>query len=125
VATGARRGELSAPDGSVGGLGFSADGEMLAFADDTGTVHFGSWRRPGFAAPPPPQNEFQAVAFSPDGRLLGSVAESEVAVWDVLSGRRRAGIALPGETFRSVGFNAPGKWLGAGSDDRIRLYRFR
>lgn len=66
-----------------------------------------------------------AVAFSPDGRLLGSVAESEVAIWDVLSGRMRDRLSLPGETFRSVGFNGPGSWLGTGSDDRIRLYRFR
>ena len=63
-------------------------------------------------------NDFESVAFSPNGRLLATAESGRIELWNASSGERI--VALPrGDTnwyFESVAFSPDGRLLAAGGD---------
>jgi WD40 repeat protein len=128
---------LTGPGSTVYGLAFSPDGATLAAGSADGAVRL--WnvtpgRQPATApATAPiatlpiatlrgPGGYVQAVAFSPDGRLLAAgTAGHAVRLWNVTSPQRPAavGAALtgPAATVTSVAFSPDSQTLAAGSQD--------
>ena len=64
------------------------------------------------------------VAFSPDGKTLGSAGDRTVRLWDVVSGRSTLSLLGHTEPVTSVAFTPDGNALAAGGRDRtVWLWR--
>ena len=63
-------------------------------------------------------HEVNAVAFSPDGRLLATGSADQTArIWDAASGQERTRLAH-GEGVAAVAFSPDGRLLATGSADK-------
>ncbi|MFI7612037.1 hypothetical protein ACIBP6_12525 [Nonomuraea terrae] len=67
------------------------------------------------------QCQYEHVRFTPDGRGLAVIAESEVRVWDIGSGAELRHIRHP--DVRDIGFSADGVFVVTADDSEIRLWR--
>ena len=70
------------------------------------------------------ESQIDSLSFSPDGKLLASGAsDSDLAVWDVKTGRRR-GLITTGDGFLySTSFSPDGQKLAATEGGEIAVYR--
>ena len=67
-----------------------------------------------------PQRAVTAVAFSPDGRLLGAATEAgHIFLWDVSSGRRELQFPLVTGRIDSLALSHDGRHVAAGAPDGI------
>ncbi len=136
--TGQELGRLEAAPAPVRGLCFRADGRQLAGAiasyDNAGRSSSGEvwvWdleTRRAVRKLHADRRGVLAVAFSPDGRWLGSAdAGGGVLVWDAASGSRRAELMSVDDpeasTLTSVAFSPDSRLLAVGGHDRsIRVW---
>jgi WD40 repeat protein/tRNA A-37 threonylcarbamoyl transferase component Bud32 len=117
---------------------FSPDSRRIASASADGTVRV--WdvttgeeklsrktRAVGFGGGVPPEN-YQGVAFSPDGRLLASSSggfgePAEVRVWDVETGAEMYVLKGHEQPVLGIAFSPDGRRLATGSGDRtVKLW---
>jgi WD40 repeat protein len=92
---------------AVNTIAFSPDGKMLASADCVGAIRL--WDTgAGKALATFTHEPIRAwsLAFSPNGKMLASSSPSRVMLWEVLTGKRRAVIAMGGQESNSVGQHA-------------------
>ncbi|KUN98490.1 hypothetical protein AQJ67_27520 [Streptomyces caeruleatus] len=97
---------------------FSPDGKTLAFGDDAGTVRLWDTASRQTRASFHSDNASAAwVAFSPDGKSLGVVSESEddLRIWDVATGKSR--FTLKDAVEGTMMFSPDGKTLATGDGD--------
>jgi WD40 repeat protein len=126
-----RRWSVDPTTGRAGPLGPPLPGFVAAFAPDGATLAVGGLATVtlGHVASDPPRQTIRteagwtlALAFSRDGRLLAAAGERDVGVWDVATGRERAG-RLPLRDVLSLAFAPDGRSLATGDKGgSIRLW---
>jgi WD40 repeat protein len=128
VSSGKEAAKFKAPR-TVAYLKYRPDGKMLALSAGDSSIHL--WDVAGgkiTATLDEPKQNIQAIAFSPDGKLLAScgIPAKTVALWDVASRKQIAALRGHGEWVISVAFSPDGKLLasgGAGGEDTtIKLW---
>ena len=109
----------------VHGLAFSPDGSTLAAATGTGVRRF---RAPGLAESAPVAGTGMArnLAYSPDGRTLGTVHEDgTVKVFDADTGAPLATLKGHAKVVLGVAFAPEGRTLAtAGGDQTVKRWRY-
>jgi WD40 repeat protein len=102
-----------------GPIAFSADGALLAVAETGGSLILrdGSSGKPlQFSGSNMRLANATAIAFSPDGKYLASVANDEtVRIWNTADGASLKKVRAPEQDLRAVCFLADGKTLLAGT----------
>jgi WD40 repeat protein len=77
-----------------------------------------------------PQNQFKALAFSPDGTILatgidtGKRAERRelaIRLWDVAARKERGRVPAHRSSIRALAFSADGRWIVSASEDGTAL----
>jgi eukaryotic-like serine/threonine-protein kinase len=116
----ARWARARAATGKIRGVDFSPDGQVIATADNDGSVTL--WdaargemiRRLGGH-----RRLVTQVAFSPDGRRIASASWDQTAkVWDVATGRNVVTLRGHMRSVLCIGFNPDGSRLATGSEDQ-------
>jgi WD40 repeat protein len=120
----ARQPQLTFPLANDGcrGLAFAPGDGPLAFASDR-TVSL--WHPESGAEPRFDDDHLLwCIALSPDGRTLATgTMQGTISLWDVATGKRRAGLRGHREGVHGLAFSPDGKTLASGSDDRtVRLW---
>lgn len=124
----------------VNAIAFSPDGKKLVTASRDGTAKvwdLGNGRElltyRGHRDTPvdakTQANVFKVsdVAFSPNGKLVASVCENELHIWDPITGKLTKSITRPDspeKPFKSLAFSPDGESIATGGDDQIlRVYK--
>ena len=130
---------------TIAGLAFTPDSTRIATASHDGTVKLfdasagrllRTWSGPrfskeraelAFSALDPEilsSDNFQSVAFSPDGEsLIAGMTSGRIVVWDVASGRERYVVGGHNGWVNSVSYSRDGRSLvSAGTDRLIKLW---
>jgi RNA polymerase sigma factor (sigma-70 family) len=99
---------------------FSADGRLLAAtaSDRLRLLDF----RSGKELFSVPEKGRHGLAFTWDGRTLACGDHKSIALWEVLTGRLRGRIELPGNGCTALQFSPDGRWLAWGEGERVRLW---
>jgi hypothetical protein len=103
----------------VPGVAFAPDGRSVAaimtLDDPNGSVRLWDWpsgeERAAWRAPG------NALAFSPDGRLLVTAHGSGLELRDPGDGRRLAAYRWHGDRIQALAFSPDGQWIATASDD--------
>lgn len=114
---------------------FAADGGRLAVAGDGPGIQLwdigsdGATRGPGRLLGQD-QNYFHGLAFTPDGKILGAVADGRkgktLMLWHCAGGQPAAPTTTYPEAPESLAFSADGQWMAVGLfDSTIRLSKRR
>jgi WD40 repeat protein len=122
VAGGAELDTLKHDGGAINGVVFSADGRMIATAGNDATARIFGVEEQNLIYRMPHEKAVEAVAFSPDGRLLATGTEKLAQVLSIPDRKVRAAIAH-GDRVRRVSFSADGKLLAtAGEGHNARIF---
>jgi WD40 repeat protein/serine/threonine protein kinase len=110
---------------TVLGLGFSADGQILATCGADDTIRF--WNTTTWKEIPPvigQKGTVNTLSFSPNGRTLASASfDGAMKLWDVAT-RHEVSSLTPGLTVAYLNFSPDGETLVAhGWDGLLRLWR--
>jgi WD40 repeat protein/tRNA A-37 threonylcarbamoyl transferase component Bud32 len=116
VATGQERAAIAE---AASGLLLSGDGQSLAaFVAEQSNLSLKVWDvatgQEKFAQP---ADFALAIAFSPDGKLLGIGRGRVVQIWDLAIGQEKASLRGHAETVHALAFSQGGRLLGSASQD--------
>jgi WD40 repeat protein len=123
---------FASPHGVISGIAFSPEGGELALACRDGTIVVCPLKPRGIRTVIQGHSgRIWSVAISPDGKTLASAAGEwsgsnrggGLKLWDLASGRERAGLSAAGDDIFSVAFSPDGKTLASGGRDKtVRLW---
>jgi WD40 repeat protein len=107
---------------------FSPDGRLVACSGKSGAIHLyevATGREIRHLAPSSvgPSDHVQALAFSPDGRMLASGAwyQGTIRLWEVATGRERCQLSGHLGRVLALVFSPDGNLLASGSEDTTVL----
>jgi WD40 repeat protein len=108
---------------NVNGVAFSPDGKIMASVGDTVKL-WNAVSQPSTAPFVQQKAAFHALAFSPDGRTLGTGDdEGSVQLWEVASGRRLVTLPRHRARIRQIAFSPDGQTLATrGVDHLVKLW---
>ena len=124
VFTSASDGMPIVKSGSIRALDFSSDSKILAVGGSHGIGQFdlasGKWVLQTLVDYPKDgqvafQDCYHVARFSPDGKILGSISDAGIALWDVESGKLTGIVKTYGPRPETMTFRPDGKKLAAAS----------
>lgn len=104
------------PDGRLLAVGGCSSSDLIGFCSQGGAMLWdlasGQQVTPSFAVQ---AQQIAGLAFSPDGRWLASISDTELRVWDMATGLQVGQTLIePDNTGRTVTFSPDGKTLASG-----------